>query len=108
MGLCREKLPNRQIEVILPVNQCAEYPDVVRACLKSEGGGKLNYIFCLFKIMMFLVSFSNNMYHNSYDKWILFELPEDIADYAHISRSFDETSIALPVAQMKVAADINI
>ena len=55
MGLCREKVPNRQIEVILPVSQCAEYPDVVRACLKSEGGGKLNYIFCLFKIMMFLV-----------------------------------------------------
>ena len=53
MGLCREKLPNRQIEVILPVSECAEYPDVVRTCLSSEGGGKSDYIFGLIKIVMF-------------------------------------------------------
>ena len=50
MGLCREKVPNRQIEVILPVSQCAKYPDVVRACLKSEGGGKSNYILILLRL----------------------------------------------------------
>jgi len=70
MGLCREKLPNRQIEVILPVNECAEYPDLIRSCLSSEGG-------------------------------------EDISDFAHV-RSFDEISIALPVAQMRVATDFDI
>ena len=56
MGLCREKLPNRQIEVILPVNECAEYPDKIRSCLSSEGGGKSNYIFGLIKIIMFYLA----------------------------------------------------
>ena len=41
MGLCREKVSERGIEVILPIDQCAQYPDTVRACLYSDTGGKL-------------------------------------------------------------------
>ena len=40
MGLCRERIDER-VEVILPIDQCDIFKDIIRSCLYSEGGGKL-------------------------------------------------------------------
>ena len=37
MGLCREKVESRSIELLMPVDQCVEYQDVIRTCMVEEG-----------------------------------------------------------------------
>ena len=38
MGLCREKV-DRDVEIIMPTDQCAQHRDTIQGCIYEEGLG---------------------------------------------------------------------
>ncbi len=49
MGLCREKVESRSLDLVLPVDQCIEHTDIIRTCMVEEG--KYIYLFMYTKLL---------------------------------------------------------
>ena len=48
MGLCREKV-HREVEIIYPIDRCAEHKDTIRSCIYEEGAGKYTFMYSNYK-----------------------------------------------------------